>query len=214
MIIQGDKVVFKVATNNINGTKRATCVTPIRRKKRAKIESTKGDYGFIAYKVEGRTDSQSFRSRGESVAGPLGAMLANAQGSPNAANGANNIINGIAEATPAAAGNLFFHSKELVDVDMSDINIGDVVEFDVVHIKRTNKYCAAKVKVVEKNETILPENIARMNSKFGNKSRNTQSVSTFHNVHYEKDNVDISFMGQQEMGEMHENQFGIGEGGF
>merc|ERR1712176_852952 len=111
--------------------------------KRAKIESTKGDYGFIAFKVEGRTPSEcQGRTRGESI-------------------------------SQENTGNLFFHSTELVDTDMNEITIGDLVEFDVVHIKRTNKYCAAKIRVVEKNRNPVTP------SRIRTKSRNHPSISNY-----------------------------------
>lgn len=47
-------------------------------------------------------------------------------------------------------GVMFFHSSELVSCHMGELEVGDLVEFNVVHNKRTNKYCAAKVKFVER----------------------------------------------------------------
>merc|ERR1712066_82669 len=56
---------------------------------------------------------------------------------------------------------------------MNEITIGDVVEFDVVHIKRTNKYCAAKIRIVEKNRNPVTP------SRIRTKSRNHPSISNY-----------------------------------
>jgi len=105
MIIVKDRVVFQVATNEFSSDiQRAVNVTPVRAKETAKIESIKGDYGFISYCVDGKDQ---------------------------------------------ASGNLFFHYTELVQYDIGELKVGDIVEFNVVHNKRTNKFCAAKVRFVE-----------------------------------------------------------------
>lgn len=105
MIIVKDRVVFQVATNEFSSDlQRAVNVTPVRAKETAKIESIKGDYGFISYCVDGKDQ---------------------------------------------ANGNLFFHYTELVQYDIGELKVGDIVEFNVVHNKRTNKFCAAKVRFVE-----------------------------------------------------------------
>jgi cold shock CspA family protein len=118
MIIEDDPVVFKVSTNRLTAQHRAVNITPVRSKQVARIESTKGDYGFISFKVEERDHQASLARNG-------------------------------AVQLPQNTGNLFFHSSELVLCHMSELEVGDLVEFNVVHNKRTNKYCAAKVKFIE-----------------------------------------------------------------
>merc|ERR1711970_96261 len=114
----GHFIDFQVSTNRITAQHRAANITPVRSKQTARVESTKGDYGFISFKVEER-DHQASLSR----------------------NGAQQL--------PQNTGNLFFHSSELVSCHMSELEVGDLVEFNVVHNKRTNKYCAAKVRFIE-----------------------------------------------------------------
>jgi len=41
---------------------------------------------------------------------------------------------------------------------MFELQVGDVVEFNVVHNKRTNKYCAAKVRFIERKPEIMGNN--------------------------------------------------------
>jgi cold shock CspA family protein len=127
MIIQGDPVVFKVSTHRLTNQHRAVNITPVRTKQVARIESTKGEYGFISFKVDEK-DHQASLSK----------------------NGAANL--------PQNTGNLFFHSSELVGCVMFELAVGDVVEFNVVHNKRTNKYCAAKVRFIETKPEIMGNN--------------------------------------------------------
>jgi cold shock CspA family protein len=124
MIIQGDPVVFKVSTHRLTNQHRAVNITPVRTKQVARIESTKGEYGFISFKVDEKDHQASLTKNG-------------------------------ASSLPQNTGNLFFHSSELVGCAMFELQVGDVVEFNVVHNKRTNKYCAAKVRFIERKPEIM-----------------------------------------------------------
>jgi len=46
--------------------------------------------------------------------------------------------------------NLFFHSSNLVEIKMSDLNAGDSVSFSLIHNKRSGKSCAAGVRLIKK----------------------------------------------------------------
>jgi len=46
--------------------------------------------------------------------------------------------------------NLFFHSSNLVEIKMADLNAGDSVSFSLIHNKRSGKSCAAGVRLVKK----------------------------------------------------------------
>jgi len=118
---------FQVSTHRLTNQHRAVNITPVRTKQVARIESTKGEYGFISFKVDEK-DHQASLSK----------------------NGAANL--------PQNTGNLFFHSSELVGCVMFELAVGDVVEFNVVHNKRTNKYCAAKVRFIETKPEIMGNN--------------------------------------------------------
>lgn len=47
--------------------------------------------------------------------------------------------------------NLFFHSSNLVETQMSDLGAGDTVSFSLIHNKRSGKSCAAQVRLVKKS---------------------------------------------------------------
>lgn len=120
----GHFIDFQVSTNRITSQHRAVNITPVRTKQVARIESTKGEYGFISFKVDEKDHHASLTKNG-------------------------------AHSLPQNTGNLFFHSSELVGVAMYELQVGDVVEFNVVHNKRTNKYCAAKVRFIERKPEIM-----------------------------------------------------------
>jgi len=46
--------------------------------------------------------------------------------------------------------NLFFHSSNLVEIKMNELNAGDSVSFSLIHNKRSGKSCAAGVRLVKK----------------------------------------------------------------
>lgn len=46
--------------------------------------------------------------------------------------------------------NLFFHSTNLVNIQMSAISAGDTVQFSVIHNKRSGKSCAAGIRLIKK----------------------------------------------------------------
>merc|ERR1712130_640997 len=48
--------------------------------------------------------------------------------------------------------NLFFHSTNLVNIQMSAISAGDTVQFSVIHNKRSGKSCAAGIRLIKKAE--------------------------------------------------------------
>ena len=120
----GHFLKFQVSTHRLTSQHRAVNITPVRTKQVARIESTKGEYGFISFKVDEKDHQASLTK-----------------------NGANSL--------PQNTGNLFFHSSELVGCAMFELQVGDVVEFNVVHNKRTNKYCAAKVRFIERKPEIM-----------------------------------------------------------
>jgi cold shock CspA family protein len=117
----------QVSTNRITAQHRAVNITPVRSKQTARIESTKGEYGFISYTVKEKDHAASFSKNG-------------------------------AASAPQNSGNLFFHSSELVGACMQELEVNDLVEFNVVHNKRTNKYCAAKVKLIAKQPPLEANN--------------------------------------------------------
>lgn len=115
---------FQVSTHRLTNQHRAVNITPVRTKQVARIESTKGEYGFISFKVDEKDHRASLSKNG-------------------------------ASSLPQNTGNLFFHSSELVGCAMFELQVGDIVEFNVVHNKRTNKYCAAKVRFIETKPEVM-----------------------------------------------------------
>lgn len=142
MIIQGDPVVFKVSTHRLTNQHRAVNITPVRTKQVARIESTKGEYGFISFKVDEKDHQASITKNG-------------------------------AVSLPQNTGNLFFHSSELVACAMFELQVGDIVEFNVVHNKRTNKYCAAKVRFIERKPEVMGMNSDMENVELTENNNNT-----------------------------------------
>jgi len=53
---------------------------------------------------------------------------------------------------PGENKNLFFHSTNLVNIQMSALSAGDTVQFSVIHNKRSGKSCAAGIRLVKKAE--------------------------------------------------------------
>jgi len=48
--------------------------------------------------------------------------------------------------------NLFFHSSNLIETQISELGAGDTVSFSLIHNKRSGKSCAAQVRLIKKAE--------------------------------------------------------------